>query len=216
MQEQVLARIDELINQGQSIVRRYSNDDYWVKDIAQAQAWMASAANAILQVAPPKSFYQAEMERLATHEQLKNGIPTTVLEKVFGVLQSVRAEAKAGLLAKLEYQVFATAFDDFLDHAASFHKSGKVKEAAILTSSVLEDTIKRIAAKNGIDTAGLSLEPLIDQLTNAQVLTAVKSKRIKSYAGVRNSALHAEWDKLDLKDIGQAIEGVRELLDDYL
>lgn len=43
MQEQVLARIDALINQGQNIVRRYSNDAYWVKDIAEAQAWTASA-----------------------------------------------------------------------------------------------------------------------------------------------------------------------------
>ena len=57
---------------------------------------------------------------------------------------------------------------------------------------------------------------MVDQLTNAQVITTVKAKRIKSYAGVRNSALHAEWDKLDLKDVGHAIEGVRELLDDYL
>ncbi|HVK57127.1 MAG TPA: hypothetical protein VM532_19115 [Burkholderiales bacterium] len=216
MQEQVLARIDELLNQGQSIVRQYGDDDYWVKDVAQAQAWIASAANAILQVAPPKSFYRAEMERLATHDQLKTGIPLTVLNKVFGVLQSVRAEANAGMLTKLEYQVFATAFDDFLDHASSFHKAGKVKEAAILVSSVLEDTVKRIAVKNGIDPRGLSLEPLIDQLANADVISAVKSKRIKSYAGVRNTALHAEWEKLDLKDVGHAIEGVRELLDDYL
>lgn len=216
MQAQVLARIEELLSEGNSIVRQHSADDYWVKNVTQAQAWMASAANAVLQVAPPKSFYYAEMERLATHEGLKNGIPTTVLEKVLGVLQSVRAEAKAGLLAKLEYQIFATAFDDFLDHASFFHKSGKVKEAAILVSSVLEDTVKRIAVKNGIEAAGLSLEPLIDQLTTAGILTAVKSKRIKSYAGVRNMALHAEWDKLDLKDIGQAIDGVRELLDDYL
>ncbi|MDC7707719.1 hypothetical protein [Vogesella indigofera] len=216
MQEQVLTRIDELLIQGQEIARGNSSRDFWVKNIPQAQAWIASAANAILQVAPPKSFYHTEIERLATHEDLKNGIPITVFEKIFGVLHSVQAEAKSGLLAKLEYQVFATAFDDFLDHASSFHKSGKVKEAAILVSSVLEDTVKRIAMKNGIETAGASLEPLIDQLTNAQVLTTVKSKRIKSYAGVRNSALHAEWDKLDLKDIGQAIGGVRELLDDYL
>ncbi|MCW3154840.1 hypothetical protein N8H69_20015 [Achromobacter spanius] len=216
MQDQVLARIDELISQGQHIVRSYGRDDYWASDVVLAQAWMASAANAILQIAPPRSFYHAEIDRLVAHEQLKGGIPNKVLEKVLGVLQSVHAEAQAGLLAKLEYQIFATAFDDFLDHASSFHKSGKVREAAILVSAVLEDTVKRIAEKNGVDSAGVSLEPLVDRLTEAEVLTVIKSKRIKSYAGVRNSALHAEWDKLDLKDVGQAINGVRELLDDYL
>jgi uncharacterized protein YutE (UPF0331/DUF86 family) len=216
MQEQVLARIDELISQGQSLARRYSQEDYWVKEITPAQSWMASAANAILQIVPPGSFYRLEVDRLTTHEGLKTGIPTTVLEKVLGVLLSVRAEAQTGLLAKLEYQVFATAFDDFLDHASSFHKSGKAKEAAILVSAVLEDTLKRIATKNGISPEGLTLEPLIDEISKSGVFTTVKAKRMKSYAGVRNSALHAEWDKLDLKDIGNTIEGVRELLDDYL
>ncbi|MCE9569068.1 MAG: hypothetical protein K8R10_03505 [Rhodocyclales bacterium] len=216
MQEQVLARIDELIAQGQSLARRHSREDHWVEEITPAQSWMASAANAVLQVAPPGSFYRAEVDRLTTHEGLKNGIPTTVLEKVLGVLQSVRVEAHSGLLAKLEYQVFATAFDDFLDHASSFHKSGKAKEAAILVSAVLEDTLKRIASKNGITPEGLSLEPLIDELSKCGVFATVKAKRMKSYAGLRNSALHAEWDKLDLKDIGNAIDGVRELLDDYL
>lgn len=216
MQEQVLARIDELIQQGWSVTTQYDPENHWVEDITIAQAWMASAANAILQVVPPKGFYQEEIERLATHDELKNGIPFHILKRIHGMLKSVRAEAQAGLLAKLEYQVFATAFDDFLDHADSFHKSGKTREAAILVSAVLEDTIKRIAAKNDIEPAGLSLEPLVDQLTQALVFTATKSKRIKFYAGVRNTALHAEWDKLDIKDVGQVIEGVRELLDGYL
>lgn len=216
MYEQVLARIDDLITQGQAIARQHSDRDYWVKEIIPAQSWVASAANAILQVAPPGSFYRAEIDRLTTHAQLISGIPTTVLEKVLGVLLSVRAEAQSGLLATLEYQVFATAFDDFLDHASEFHKSGRVKESAILVAAVLEDTVKRVAAKNGVASSGLSLEPLIDELTKSQVFSAVKAKRMKSYAGVRNTALHAEWDKLDLKDIGNAIEGVRELLDGYL
>lgn len=177
---------------------------------------MASAANAVLQVAPHDSFFHAEINRLTTDSQLKNGIPLGVLQKVQGILKSVQTEAQNGLLAKLEYQVFATAFDDFLDHASQFHKSGKAKESAILVSAVLEDTLKRIAVKNDIDPAGYTLEPLIDELTKMGIFTPVKAKRMKSYSGVRNAALHAEWDKLDLKDIGNVIEGVRELLDGYL
>lgn len=216
MYTQLLKRIDELLNQGQTVVSSYGNNDYWARDVVQAQAWMASAANTILQVAPPSSFFRAEIDRLTTDSQLNNGIPVLVLKKVQGVLRSVQTEAQNGLLAKLEYQVFITAFDDFLDHASDFHKSGKTKESSILVSAVLEDTLKRIAVKNGVDPTGVTLEPLIDELTKAGVFTPVKAKRMKSYSGVRNSALHAEWDKLDIKDIGHVIEGVRELLDGYL
>jgi uncharacterized protein YutE (UPF0331/DUF86 family) len=216
MQEHVLKRIEDLITRGTATVRSQSKGDYWMRDIVSAQSWMTSAANAIQQVSPPGSFFREELERLMANEQLKGGIPEAIAEKVLGVLQSVHLEAQAGLLVKLEDQVVATTFDDFLDHAAEYHRAGKIKEAAVLSSAVLEDTIKRIANKNGVEPKSLSLEPLIDELAKRAVFTPVKTKRIKSFAGVRNHALHAEWDKLDLKDVGAQIAGVRELLDEHL
>ena len=216
MQSHVLQRIDELIARGNATIRAQSHDEYWIRDIVQAQSWMASAANAIQQVAPTGSFFRAELDRLMSNDQLKGGIPISVAEKVLGVLQSVQLEAKAGLLTKLEDQVVATAFDDFLDHASQYHKAGKVKEAAVLASAVLEDAIKRVATKSGVGTSGQSLEPLIDELSKSNIITPVKAKRLKSFAAIRNHALHAEWDKLDIRDVGAQIAGIRELLDEHL
>ena len=216
MQAHVLKRINELIVCGNTTVRVQSSDDYWVRDVIVGQSWMASAANAIQQVSPTGSFFRIELDRLMSNDQLKGGIPISVAQKVLGLLQSVQLEAQAGLLTKLEDQIVATAFDDFLDHASQYHKSGKVKEAAVLASAVLEDTVKRIATKSGINPTGLSLEPLIDELARLDVVTPVKAKRLKSYAAIRNHALHAEWEKLDLKDVGAQISGLRELLDEHL
>ena len=216
MQTHVLKRIDELITRGNATIRSQSRDDYWLRDIVEGQSWMASAANAIQQVSPQGSFFRVELDRLMANNQLSSGIARSVAEKILGVLQSVQLEAQAGLLTKLEDQVVATAFDDFLDHASQYHRSGKIKEAAVLASAVLEDTVKRIAKKSGIDPAGLSLEPLIDELAKRDVVTPVKAKRLKSYAAIRNHALHAEWDQLDLKDVGAQISGIRELLDEHL
>ena len=216
MQQHVLKRIEELIARGNATVRSQPKGEYWMQDIVAVQSWMVSASNAIQQVSPLGSFYREELTRLMTHDQLKGGIPNTVAAKVLGMLESVHLEAQAGLLTKLEDQVVATAFDDFLDHAAEYHKSGKLKESAVLASAVLEDTIKRIAEKNNIDPKELSLEPLIDALAKHDVFIPVKAKRVRSFAGVRNHALHAEWEKLDLKDVGAQIAGIRELLDAHL
>jgi len=216
MHPQMLQRIQQLVVDGQNYARESRDDDYWVADVSSAQAWMASAANAVQQLAPVGSFYLAELDRLSKHADLANGIPRTVLQKMHGVLRSVTTEAETGLLDKIENQIFASAFDDFLDHATDYHKSGKVKEAAVLAAAVLEDALKRLASKHEIQAAGVSLDPLIDELVKAGVFTSVKAKRMKSFAGVRNSALHAEWDKLELRDVGATIDGVRELLDVYL
>ena len=121
-----------------------------------------------------------------------------------------------GLLKKIEYIVVATAFDDFLDHAETFHKANMAREAGVLAAVVLEDVIKRIAEKNGVSPSGQSLEPLVDVLVKAQVFTPVKAKRIKAYVGVRNPALHAEWDKFDIRDAGDLITGTRDLIEHYL
>lgn len=216
MQDHVLKRIDELISRGNAVARSQSSNDYWMKDVVEAQSWFSSAANAIHQVVPPGSFYMAELQRIVEHDELKNGFPISSAQKVLGLLQSVQLEAQAGLLVKLEDQVVASAFDDFLDHATQYHKAGKVNEAAVLASAVLEDTIKRIARKSEIAVGGMSLEPLIDELTKRSVFTQVKAKRLKSYAAVRNHALHAEWEKLDIRDVGAQLSGLRELLDEHL
>ncbi|MBH3426365.1 hypothetical protein [Pseudomonas alkylphenolica] len=216
MQDHVLKRIDDLISRGNAAARSQSPQDYWMKDVVEAQSWFSSAANAIHQVAPPGSFYMAELKRIVEHEQLNGGFPISSIKKLLGLLQSVQHEAQAGLLVKLEDQVVALAFDDFLDHATQYHKAGKLKEAAVLGSAVLEDTIKRIARKSEIAVNGMSLEPLIDELTKRSVFTQVKAKRLKSYAAVRNHALHAEWEKLDIRDVGAQLSGLRELLDEHL
>jgi len=143
-------------------------------------------------------------------------VPTVVFHKVLGLLTSAKQEWDRGLLRQIEYIVTAEAFDDFLDHASLYHKGNKKVEASVLASAVLEDTIKRIAKKNGIDTSGRSLEQLIDELVRANVFTAVKAKRIKGHAGVRNRALHAEWDEFDIREVGYLIEGTRDLIDEFL
>lgn len=216
VQTNVLKRIDELVTRGNATVRSQSQQEYWMLDIVAAQSWFSSAANAIHQVAPPGSFYEAELNRLVSNEQLTGGFPRSTMEKMLGLLQSTQLEAQAGLLVRLEDQVVAVAFDDFLDHAAQYHKSGKVKEAAVLASAVLEDAVKRIAVKSNIDPSGKSLDPLIDELAKQNVFGAVKAKRLKSFSAVRNHAVHAEWDKLDIKDVGAQISGLRELLDEHL
>lgn len=60
------------------------------------------------------------------------------------------------------------------------------------------------------------MEPLIESIINADIFTSVKGKRVKAYSGIRNKALHAEWDEFDIRDIGEMIKGIRELIENYL
>lgn len=218
----LMSRIDELLKRGREFISRRDRDshgpDYWVdfEYITDVQAWMTSAANMILLTSLQGSYFRGELERISTNKQLEGGVPWALVQKMQGLIAALKDEANHGLLRRLEDVVVATAFDDFLDHAEAFHRSNKAREAGVLAAIVLEDTIKRIAQKNGVVGSGLTLEPLIDALVKAGVFSAVKAKRVKAYAGVRNPALHAEWDKFDIRDAGELISGTRELIESFL
>lgn len=184
------------------------------ENVSSCHSWLNSVANLVRQLAPANSPLVEECNRL-TIEGIKNIHHTYVL-KMAGVLDSLEQEWKWGLLSNVEYIYVAETFDQFLDIAADYHKAKKKIESAVLASAVLEDTIKRICKKNDVEYQGKTLDPLIDDLVKHNVLTPVKAKRAKSYSGVRNHSLHADWDKFEIEDVGSMIQGIRELVDKHL
>jgi hypothetical protein len=181
---------------------------------ADAYEWMISAANLIAIATSERGPHHEHANDLLRELRDVNFVQWNVYRNMKGVLAATRADREAGLLLNARYAEVALTFDDFLDHAAEYHKRGKLQESAVLVSSVLEDTMRRIGEKHEI--AEQSLEPLINALTEKGVFTPVQAKRVRAYAGVRTSAFHARWDELDLKDVGESIAGVRELVDRYL
>jgi len=235
MKDEINNRFEELIHKGTQLLgtlgpetigfdghgnRQINPDGYefWVpeKRIPEFRSWLTSASNLIYFIVSPEMPLVQECERLMEDPHLKQGVPSKKLVLMLGLLTGAKDEWEHGLLGKIEYIVAGATFDDFLDHAAEYHRGNKKVEAAVLSSAVLEDTVKKIAQKNGIQTVGKTLEPLINALVKANVLTSVKGKRVKAYAGVRNHALHAEWEKFEISDVGELINGTRELLENYL
>lgn len=222
MNEQISERFDQLLTQGQQIISTLPRDQtgfaFWVatERLSSTQAWISSISNLLKTISEASSYFVQEADRLLTSDYMKSGIPVSGVQKFMGLLQSAHAEWKAGLLRRIEYMVAAQTFDDFLDNAAEYHRSNKKIEAAVLASAVLEDTIKKIASKAKVTGTGKALETLIDDLVRAGIVTPVKAKRIKGYAGLRNNALHAEWDAFDIRDVGELISGIRSLIDEFL
>ena len=222
MLNDIASRFNTLLDEGRRLEGVLGSQQMPIDDmiparrVVESQTWITSAANLIQIVTLSGSYYRDEIQRTLSHQYLKYGVPIPVFHKMLGLLISAKQEWDAGFLRQVEYIVAAETFDKFLDHASDYHKGNKKMEASILASAVLEDTIKRIARKNGVDASGNSLEELIDTLVKNSVFTPVKAKQYKAYAGVRNSALHAEWNEIDIRDVGLLISGTRELIGVHL
>lgn len=219
------ARFDELLEKGKSLVSRMYTDREvgelkfnWVPTdcISEYQSWMLSAVNLIRTIVSEDNAYFQQCNSLMSHESFKTGISSKIFLRIFGLFSSAKDEWDKGLLKKFEYIIVGATFDNFLDHATQYHKGNMKTEAGVLASAVLEDTMKKIAQKNNVPAESLTLDPLIDKLAAAGVFKKEYAKRLKSYAGFRNCALHANWEQLDIRDIGDLISGIRDLIERYL
>lgn len=221
MEDKIVERFSELLVTGEQLQQgvgysREYGQDYWITDsnTSQAQKWISSASFLIKQVCPTENHYVDELSLVLGDANYRNGsnVPVHTIQKVFGIFEAVYDEYKRGSLKDYKYVIFASAFDDFLDHAEKFHADGKKIEASVLASIVLEDIIKKIASKNEVQAGGI--EETIDSLVKAGVFTDVRAKRIKGLCGVRQKALHADWDAFDLRDVGLQIEGIKKLIEE--
>ncbi len=120
-------RCDELIAKGRQIVAqiRYfqGSPTYWYRneEIADIQSWIASVGNFFRLTASPDTYFYQECNRILEDPDLRRGAPFHIVQKLLGLLQSIKLEIERGLLKKAEYLFIATTFDDFLGHASTYH-----------------------------------------------------------------------------------------------
>ena len=133
------------------------------------------------------------------------------VDEIASVLRQLLSDINNGLISSVVDRTVAETFDDFLDHAEEYLKDGRKDQAGVIAGVVFEDTIRRICRKKGVGEAGRKMNGLLDELTKAQVLTSLKTKRAKSAAHVRTKATHAQWEEFDASDVEAAIRFTREL-----
>lgn len=222
--EKLNSRIQDLIDKSKYLLDtvRYSAEygyDYWINESynVEAYAWITSTIHSIGLVTPQGSYYFSELEAIRKHEDMSSSsVAVHIVRKLSGLLISIRQDLEAKLIGDIEYLFAASVFDDFLEHAKEFHGKGMKQESAVLAGIVFEDTVRKIAKKNAIEESGKNIDRIIDDFVKASIINTAKAKKLKSFADTRNSAVHAQYDEIDIKDVGHLISGVQELLENYL
>ena len=131
-----------------------------------------------------------------------------------GALQNMRAEIEAGVVGSLQRTITGEVLADFLQlaRAALDEKRDEAKNvAAVLTAALFEDTIRRLATANGIPHIE-KLQDVITELKDKGVLQGSQVGIANSYLNFRNSALHAQWDRIERESVASVLGFVEQLL----
>ena len=181
---------------------------------AQAKPWFYSSAKTICDVVSKGSFYWEECEKLrAQFSDPRLLFSYGVYLSMNDLLVSIHSELERGLLNDPEYLFASETFSDFLDHAAMFLSQNRIREASVLGSAVLEDTMKKLAKKCAVEsTKEKGLEDLINALLAKGVFKSVQANKLKACAGIRKHAFHAEWESISVADVQLLITETKDLL----
>nr|WP_312250558.1 hypothetical protein [Stenotrophomonas geniculata] len=124
------------------------------------------------------------------------------LQSAEGMLRGTIESIKYGLLEDIRTQVLLDVQGDFLAAADSALSGGAKDVAAALSCVVLEDSVKRLAAKNGLnDLANKEFSAVVVGLFNAGAITKATKGALLAYKDLRNSALHAQWHEVSAEAV---------------
>lgn len=183
-----------------------------------ARLIITRARAAIGRYAPAGSAY--EEEALAIDSSIRAS-PEWKAEQLAAIVHALRDDYAGGGLLSVQEIVHADLFDDFLDMAEELSTKGYIGPAAVLAGTVLEEHLRKLAAKHGLSAANdekrpKAVETLGTELRKAGALTEVQRKSISAWYSQRNEAAHGHTDNLHQGDVDRMIDGVRDFVARHL
>lgn len=214
--EKVIQRIDQLIQKGEQAKNRYVPSPPGVIggghiEYSIFNEWKSNSENLIIRISGQESAYYKNFL-----EQVKQSWPEHV-ESGMGILRALREDVSEGFLTDLKELAFAEIFIDFIDIAEHLLENGYKDPSASLIGAVLEDSLRKIADKNGIDVKNNDdISSLNTKLADKSVYNRLLQKQIQAWKAIRDSADHGKFKDYTKEDVEAMLSGVQRFLGEYL
>jgi hypothetical protein len=213
--EVVIAQIDPLIEQVETNTERSDPlyGEYYKTTEADARSMRTRMMSALGRLAPPGSAHRAQAEEIdkkVEHDSRK-------VVWLAGVLRALRDDYEAGYLRSVTELVHQDLFADFLEMASELQQKSFKDPAAVLAGSVLEEHLRKLATKSGIDVEKSDRSPkkadtLNTDLAREEIYGKLEQKSVTAWLGLRNHAAHGEYDKYDHAQVAALIRDVRDFM----
>lgn len=214
--QRLVNRIGELIASGEEILKtRVRQDEYnEYVDAARMKGFRAAGL----------SFIERVFGNQHSHfTEFKNNTPAVTskdAEYGIGILRAIKDEIAGDWLFSIKGLVAAEVFADFLEMADHLLDSGYKDPAAITAGSVLEEHMRQLCRRAGIDTDedrdGKSVPKKADRLNadlaKAEIYSKLDQKQITAWLDLRNLSAHGRYTEYGVDQVRQMLSGVTEFM----
>ena len=142
------------------------------------------------------------------------------LTQSIGVLRGLYQALKGGSFKTFSELIRSDIFSDYIEMAEYLLEEGYKDPAAVITGSTLEEHLRKLCLKNGIDveeTKGGKTKPkkadtLNSELYKQNVYSKLEQKQVTAWLDLRNKAAHGHYDEYDNNQVNQMIMGVKDFI----
>jgi hypothetical protein len=139
-----------------------------------------------------------------------------VVRRVYGLLLSTLEEWSQGTLQRVEDVFTAAAFDDLLDDADRFRRDRRHLESCVLSVTVLEHALRRIAAKQGVMAGQRDFDALVTALEDCASTGDAERELLAECSGLRRRIDQRGWADAAAGDIEAFTSCTRRLIEQFL
>ena len=141
------------------------------------------------------------------------------ISQLNGIITSIKHDFDNDLLNSIRSLIQADIFADFLEMGEYLLSEGYKDAAAVIIGAVLEDSLRKICKKNGIETNNkdgkpLTIDPLNIAIAKAGIYSKLIQKQITTFAHIRNKAAHGEFNKYDKAQVDMMLLFVQNFASD--
>ncbi|WP_374666461.1 hypothetical protein [Ramlibacter sp.] len=197
--EALAAKARELASKAVSLERswKYSNSiGGWFDDQSGVEELMTQALSFVEHVHGVRHPHYQRTLHWYNQQSLEG------LRSVKGILVGMADNIQSGFLGDLEARVTIEISADFLATSQQLADAGDKDPASVLAICVLEDSVKRLAAMHGLESAkDQEFSVVINSLLAKKVIEKSTHSSLMSFKSLRNSAFHAQWHEVSLEAV---------------
>jgi hypothetical protein len=133
-------------------------------------------------------------------------------ESLIGFVRNVEVEVKGNLIASIVQRAQSEVLADFLLLAKQIEPTKNKDVCAVLASASLEDTLKKIAIKNGLNVEDKDMSDVVNALKAKGKFSGPQGPILSGYVKIRNKAFHAQWDAFESAEVVSLIAFTETLI----
>jgi hypothetical protein len=200
--ETVIKELDTIINYYDNLRKQSKYGDLSdLGDSLHTEAKVRLTA-CLDRLAPPNSPYRDEL----------GGITVDVL----GALKALREDYSSGYISNIETLIQGDLISDFLEMSEYFLENNYKDPAAVIAGAVLEENLRLMCAKKGIETIqkekSIKSDLMNAELAKAQAINKLDQKSITAWLDLRNKAAHGKFSEYTQEQVKLMVQGIRDFI----